>query len=625
MSRFNIPKILPWLLFFIPLNIYVIGEWLGTGVQWALFRYQESYLGPSLIFANQDLQYILDGYISGKTALSVLFWITGLIFLVLAVFICSGDRGKAGTRPSGILCVFCGSTFLIADVIQYGIFLHGPAGICIPVGIPLIFIVGGWLYFEKGNSIQQSGLPKKEKTPLFSSIKVSIVAFFDKHTIICIFLILYFAYNTVYVMNTNGDTVPATVFPLSVLQYHNLFFDQFGQMAINTNTNYGYLLINGHYYSLFPVVTPVLVTPVYAVSLGLFHVLSVPLTGGNILLIGKTCAAIITALSGVVVYLVCKELFSKRVALLSTFIYAFGTSTWSISSQALWQQGTGELLLILMLYCIIRNEKAESWTHSAALGILSALFVFNRPPDALLVIPIVYYVIRFCRNRVTYYALAGIVSGLPFFLYNLLIFGTVFGGYSHDFHQYVFNGDFLVHYLGLLISPNVGLFIFTPILILSLIGYFKLKDFHNTHLGSTLFVFGPVILLTILAYSFFDGWLSTWCYGPRYLIGIVPVLIIWCALFFDTIAKSPADRLQKSCAAILIIVLIAASVIIQFIGVYYYVYLPSKSMDDQRVWDWNDSVITGSFNAGFGKNITITMYSFPPLPPVLRYHFTGGG
>ena len=119
-----------------------------------------------------------------------------------------------------------------------------------------------------------------------------------------------------------------------------------------------------------------------------------------------------------------------------------------------------------------------------------------------------------------------------------------------------------------------------------------------------------MILLTILAYSFFDGWLSTWCYGPRYLIGIVPVLIIWCALFFDTIAKSQADRLQKSCAAILIIVLIAASVIIQFIGVYYYVYLPSKSMDDQRVWDWNDSVITGSFNAGFGKNITITMYAF---------------
>ena len=205
-----------------------------------------------------------------------------------------------------------------------------------------------------------------------------------------------------------------------------------------------------------------------------------------------------------------------------------------------------------------------------------------------------------------------------------MIFGTVFGGYSHDFHQYVFNGDFPVHYLGLLISPNVGLFIFTPVLILSVIGYFRLKDMCNQHLASTLFVFGPVIFLTILAYSFFDGWLSTWCYGPRYLTGMVPVLIICCGLFFDTLTKSPANRLKKSCVAAIIIILVAASVIIQFIGVYYYIYLPSKGMDDTRVWDWKDSVIAGSFGAGFGKNITITMYSFTPLPPILSYHFTGG-
>ena len=221
--------------------------------------------------------------------------------------------------------------------------------------------------------------------------------------------------------------------------------------------------------------------------------------------------------------------------------------------------------------------------------------------------------------------LAGIVSGIPFILYNLLIFGTVFGGYSHDFHQYVFNGDFVVHYLGLLISPNVGLFIFTPVLILSVIGYFKLKDLKNQHISGTLFAFGPFILLTILTYSFFDGWFSTWCYGPRYLTGIVPVLIIYCALFFDAFAKSPADWPCKSCIATIIIILVVASVIIQFIGVYYYGYLPSKGMDDQRVWDWNDSVIPGSFNAGFGKDIIITMYSFPPLSPVLRYQFTGGG
>jgi hypothetical protein len=620
-GRDKILLFLQGLLLLVPINVYIIGDWLGSGIQWAFIRYQQTYLGSNLIFIYQDLNYIFNGFVSEKTGFSIGVWIIGLIFIVLALLLSTEIPGKVGIRHAGILLIFGGAAFLISDVIQYGIFLHGPVGICIPIGIPVIFVVGWWMYAGEGKKNENNGFREKNIPSLFLSIKTAVATFINNHTAICIFLILYFAFNTIYVVNTNGDTVPATFLPVSILNYHNLFFDQFGQQAINTDTSYGYLLINNHYYSLFPIVTPVLVTPVYAVSLFLFHALSAPLTGGNILLIAKTCATIITALSGIVVYLVCKELFSKRIAVLSTFIYAFATSTWSISSQALWQQGMGELLLIVILYCIIRNEKTESSTNIAALGILSGLFVFNRPADALLVIPIVYYVIRFYRNHLNYYALAGIVSGLPFLLYNLLIFGTAFGGYSHDFHQYVFTGDFLVHYLGLLVSPNVGLFIFTPVLIFSVVGYFRLKDICNPQLASTLFVFGPVILLTILTYSFFDGWFSTWCFGPRYLIGIVPVLIIYCALFFDSLIKSPANRLQKLCIATIIIILVAASVIIQFIGVYYYVYLPSKGMDNQRVWEWNDSVITGSFDAGFGKNITITMYSFPPLPPIISHKF----
>ena len=499
-------------------------------------------------------------------------------------------------------------------------------GICIPVGIPLIFIAGWWLYTGERRNDKKLDPPEKESRSLFSSIKVSAVTFFEEHTIICIFLILFFAYNTLYVMNTNGDTAPATFLPLSVLQYHNLFFDQFGQMAINANTDYGYLLIKGHYYSLFPVVTPVLVTPVYAVSLGLFQVLSVPLTVENLLLIAKTCAAIIAALSGAVVYLVCRELFSKKIALLSTFIYAFATSTWSISSQALWQHGLGELLLIIMLYFIIRNEKAESNLNILILGILSGLLVFNRPPDAVLVIPILYYIIQFYRNKSVYYATGGIVSGLPFLLYNLLIFGTIFGGYKENLVYYSMNGEFFIHFLGLFISPNVGLFIFSPFLIFSVIGYFKVRDIPNQRVASVFLAFGPAILLNILVYSFFGRWYaSIYCYGPRFLTGMLPVLIIYFALFFRNILTPRDPPMKKRLLRIVVIFFILLSVFIQFIGVYYYVYLPSKGMDNTRAWDWNDSIITGSFNAGFGKNITITMYSFPPLPPVVRYHLTGGG
>jgi len=105
MTRFNIPSIIPWLLLVIPINIYVIGDWLGAGVQWSLFRYQQTYLGSNLILINQDIQYILDGFISGKTTLSVLFWITAVIFLFLILLVSDSHQGKSGIRHTGILCI----------------------------------------------------------------------------------------------------------------------------------------------------------------------------------------------------------------------------------------------------------------------------------------------------------------------------------------------------------------------------------------------------------------------------------------------------------------------------------------------------------------------------------------
>ena len=56
MTRISLPFLCECLLFFVPLNIYGIGNYLATGVQWALFRYQQSYLGNSLILIQGDLE-----------------------------------------------------------------------------------------------------------------------------------------------------------------------------------------------------------------------------------------------------------------------------------------------------------------------------------------------------------------------------------------------------------------------------------------------------------------------------------------------------------------------------------------------------------------------------------------
>ena len=71
----------------LPMNIYVIGDWLGTGIQWALFRYQQTYLGTSLIPVSNDFRYVLDSMIGGRSGISVLVWCVGAVMVVAAVFL----------------------------------------------------------------------------------------------------------------------------------------------------------------------------------------------------------------------------------------------------------------------------------------------------------------------------------------------------------------------------------------------------------------------------------------------------------------------------------------------------------------------------------------------------------
>ena len=124
------------------------------------------------------------------------------------------------------------------------------------------------------------------------------------------------------------------------------------------------------------------------------------------------------------------------------------------------------------MYLIIKNEKKESLAYIVLLGILSGLFIFNRPPDSILLIPVLFYIVWYQRTKIHYYLIGGLLGGLPFLYYNYSIFGNVFGGYAEDISLFAVNTSFAWHSLGLLFSPNGGLFIFCPVLLLSIAGFY---------------------------------------------------------------------------------------------------------------------------------------------------------
>jgi hypothetical protein len=148
-SPFSVPLILQFILFLIPINIFVIGDWLATGIQWALFRYQQSYLGNSFIIFTKDMYYIRQGFIFGRsafaagmnTAASSLLLLAFIVFLFIG-FIESASLVKIGA----IITITGGCFFLLSDLIQYGILFHGPAGFTIPLGVPAVLVTGWFIY-----------------------------------------------------------------------------------------------------------------------------------------------------------------------------------------------------------------------------------------------------------------------------------------------------------------------------------------------------------------------------------------------------------------------------------------------------------------------------------------------
>jgi hypothetical protein len=480
---------------------------------------------------------------------------------------------------------------------------------------------------RKKNTIHDSDNQTNCSPSKLAEIKNCIQYFMARYDYFILFFILLLAYNTAANVGLqSGDVAPASILPIYLIIHQNLYFDTAIQFLSNPSYDYAFPLVNGHNVSLFPIVTPILVTPVYVVSYILCVIFGISMGFKEFLILAKTSSSIIAALAGVLFYMTGKELFSKNTALITTFIFAFATSTWSISSQALWQHGTVELLLISMVYLIVRNEKAEWRGNIFLLGILSGLFIFNRPPDSILLIPVLFYILWSQRKTVHYYILGGIMSGLPFLYYNYSIFGNFFGGYTENLPLFALNLKFIGNYLGLLIAPNTGLLIFCPVLILSIVGYISLWKTQKSKIDRILLLFGPVIALQILLYSFFERWSSTsaYCFGPRFLTGFIPVLCLFIGFFltvyFDR-TQNNQTLLKTWGIPFIICILVLSSVIIQFIGVFFYDFYPKQTMSDSRAWDWNDSIIVGSYVSGTKNIVGIFVYTLPPLPPLFEYSF----
>lgn len=423
----------------------------------------------------------------------------------------------------------------------------------------------------------------------------------------------------------SGDTVPNSILAFNLLENHTFSFDNLRGTYLETYAG-GYFFIDsiqGKLTSIYPIGAAIITFPFYLIFYLCLKISSIPvdLTSNDFesyrLLFEKLAATLTTSIAVVFFYLTSRLKFERKISLISTIIYALATSTWSINSQAMWQHTALNLALIITIYCFLKANREGTKNPILLLvlaGCFAGLLPGIRPTAALFTMAAIVYSFLNFRSKSIWFVL-GLTSVLPSIAWNWYYFGNLTGGYSKVFQElgvspYIINLEhFISTGLALLISPSRGLLFFSPILIFSIFGAYRLfksrLDRDKKLIG--LMTIGSMFIF--INYSFYFQWSGGHCYGPRFLTDILPIT---CYLINYSIVNI-VSRKNSIAKEIVLGFFIILSIYPQVVGVFaymgsswtFYPVMINHGAYEQRFWHFRDNQIQRHAN-GFYYQI------FPP-------------
>jgi hypothetical protein len=256
-----------------------------------------------------------------------------------------------------------------------------------------------------------------------------------------------------------GDSLPAALIPFSVVLDHSITLDRFGPWFQDHPTYRVTHRSHGHWYSVYPVAGPVLVSPLYLPAAVIPAVRRLPPESLIALarIAEKFTAVALAAASAVWMLALLGRLAPMRWAWALTCVFALCTATWSTSSQALWQHTFGAVAIVGCLYFLTRWEvekAAGRWAWCC--GAVTAAALMIRPTNAIILLALTAALWQGKARGIDYVRMLApaMVAGILVAAYNYSTFGTVSGGYPILLDPSAVRG-----LAGILFSPGRGLLI----------------------------------------------------------------------------------------------------------------------------------------------------------------------
>jgi hypothetical protein len=379
---------------------------------------------------------------------------------------------------------------------------------------------------------------------------------------------------------------------MSIVREHDTNLDEYESLIPPDDYRIEYF--NGHMYSMFPIGTAVLITPIL-VSVDFFttRVLQYDLVDGlkyNATFPGLEIfiGSLIVAFSAIVVYKICKfQLEGVAPALVGVFIFSFCTSAWSTASRALWQHGPSMLLLSIVLYLLLIARKNPSRIQFVSLPLAFAFVI--RPTNSISIIVITVYVLLQYRTWFFRYVMWSLPITVSFLLFNYLTYHTFIPPYYFP-NRIGTNLHFVEALEGNILSPSRGFIVYTPVALFAIANVVqRIRQRKESHIE---FVLSVIIFLHWLSVSSFPHWWGGSSYGPRFFSDMIPYVVFLTIPSIDTFV----NQRRKSSNAFRLIFAFAlmTSFFMHFNGAvakstWEWNRLPVPIDEDpHRLWNWSD-------------------------------------
>ncbi|MFC1622241.1 hypothetical protein ACFL13_02605 [Patescibacteria group bacterium] len=343
----------------------------------------------------------------------------------------------------------------------------------------------------------------------------------------------------------SDDLVPNTFLPYAIIRHKTLkltpVMDDIRPLFQGGKQVPYFTIYNdthNEYYSSYPVLTGLVALPLYVVPVLLkIPNLDTHLNLLKVMALGRVAGSIFASLSVVLFYILLRKFSGIKkqdtYIYIFTFFYAFGTTTWSVSSRGLWQHTISQLFITLLIFNLWASIKKPYLIKYS--GLILGLAVLARPTNIIFALLITSFVFLNYRKHLNMFLLWAIPPAIFLFLYNYLSFGSPFVEGYQSRHDVNWNSPLREGITGWLFSPARSFLFISPPLVFGLVKIVRTLFSKEIPLKKYL-AFGFIIFTLIMAKWW--AWDGSDSFGYRMLTDVLPIIALFSYLATKDLSKN---------------------------------------------------------------------------------------